>query len=655
MSLLTQDCAELREDGFARMWLCRLLKPTIGKKFLLIFSILAVTAVANWLAVEAMLSNMRGTTALVNAAGSLRWLSQRIQLDAARIVLGNEGRRAALFADLSRMNETIRSLEHGGSTGGMTLRGLPEALQADIAVIRRASGDFGRDAEALLAAPRADPARGLRRMQEQGNVILSTADAIASALTLESQRIEAGARQYLLQLGLLDLAILVAVLLVVRLRVVYPLRRLAAVSRGFARGQRGLRSGFRSLDEIGLLARAFDDMADEIERDLRQLAAGAEELGRREAVLRKFSSAVEHSPVPVMITDATGAIEYINPKFAETTGYAPEETLGRRPAILKSGRTPPRVYQELWQTLLSGREWHGEFLNRRKDGALYWEEASIAPVRDAAGHIAHFVAVLEDVTERKRAEEAIAGLNAELERRVAERTRQLSESNRELEAFSYSVSHDLRAPLRGINGFASLMAETCTGCDKSEPVEFLERIRKASVRMGSLIDDMLDLSRVARKSIVVEALDLSAMARSVLDDLAAAEPARRVETEVQDKLYADGDAILLRAALENLLGNAWKFTAQREPARIRFGCTEEGGERVFQVQDNGAGFDMKYADKLFGVFQRLHALQDYEGNGIGLAMVYRIVGLHGGRIWAEGAPGAGATFHFTLGERARRD
>jgi light-regulated signal transduction histidine kinase (bacteriophytochrome) len=229
----------------------------------------------------------------------------------------------------------------------------------------------------------------------------------------------------------------------------------------------------------------------------------------------------------------------------------------------------------------------------------------------------------------------------------------LSESNRELESFSYSISHDLRAPLRALNGFASLMAENCGNCVKTESLEYMARIQRASVRMGNLMDDILDLSRVTRSEIRIEQVDLSAMVRSILDDLAVAGPSRNVLAEVEEGLLANGDATLLQDMLENLLGNAWKFSAQRDPARIAFGCRQESGkdsgERVFFVRDNGAGFDMKYADKLFGAFQRLHGPQEFEGNGIGLAMVRRVVALHGGRVWAESAPGEGATFFFTLG------
>jgi PAS domain S-box-containing protein len=652
-----QDCSELHAAGVGRVWLCRLLRPTLGKKFFVLFAILAATGVANWLVVEATLSARQGMAALVNVTGSLRWLSQRIQLDTLRIVRGDAQARDRVHVDanLVKLDEAIRSLQEGGSAQGIAIRGLPDELQADIALVRQTSASLGRHTERALA----EPARGtendalLSLMYAEGTILLKTADAIAARLTRQSQQAEQEIMDKLERLGLLDLILFVAALLAIRMRVVHPLRKLAAVSRGFAEGRRELRSGFRSLDEIGQFALAFDTMADTIERDLRQMAAGAVELEKKQQELRKFSLAIEHGPVSVLITDAAGTIEYVNPKFTETTGYAPEEAIGRQPNILKSGLTPSAVFADMWQRLRSGRQWHGELLNRKKNGELFWEDTRIAPLKDDAGRITHFVAVKEDISGRKRSEAEIQDHSVELERRVAERTRQLSESNRELESFSYSISHDLRAPLRALNGFASLMAENCGNCVKTESLEYMARIQRASVRMGNLMDDILDLSRVTRSEIRIEQVDLSAMVRSILDDLAVAGPSRNVLAEVEEGLLANGDATLLQDMLENLLGNAWKFSAQRDPARIAFGCRQESGkdsgERVFFVRDNGAGFDMKYADKLFGAFQRLHGPQEFEGNGIGLAMVRRIVALHGGRVWAESAPGEGATFFFTLG------
>ena len=610
-----QDCSELHAAGVGRVWLCRLLRPTLGKKFFALFAILAATGVANWLAVEATLWTRQGMAALVNVTGSLRWLSQRIQLDTLRIERGFTRERAPVEANLARLEEAIRALESGGTAQGIAVGSLPDNLKEDIESVRLSGDGLRRHARLALTglAQGREVGEHLSGMYREGTKLLDTADATAVALTRQAQEADRRLMATLLRLGLLDLTILVAVLLALRMRVVHPLRKLAAVSRDFTEGRRELRSGFRSLDEIGQLALAFDTMADTIERDLRQMAAGAAELEKRQQALRKFSLTVEHAPVSVAITDAAGTIEYVNPKFTETTGYAPKEAIGRQPSILKSGEMPHSLYAEMWLQLLAGREWHGELLNRKKNGELFWEDTSIAPLKDDAGRITHFVAVKEDITRRKQSEAQIQDYSTELERRVAERTRQLTESNRELESFSYSISHDLRAPLRALNGFASLMAENCAGCTKTESLEYMARIRRASVRMGSLMDDILDLSRVTRSEIKVGQVDLSAMVRSILDDLAVAGPPRNVLTEVEEGLLADGDETLLQGVLENLLGNAWKFTGQRDPARIGFGCREEagedGGERVFFVRDNGAGFDMMYAEKLFGAFHRLHGPQ----------------------------------------------
>jgi PAS domain S-box-containing protein len=456
----------------------------------------------------------------------------------------------------------------------------------------------------------------------------------------------------LYRLAMLDLAILIFSLLMIRHQVILPLRRLVRTSRQFAHGRYGERVGFRSGDEIGQVALAFDQMADTIQKDMERISNDIAQLKVAEQSLSKLSRAVEYSPASVVITDATGRIEYVNPKFVETTGFTFAEALGRAPSILKSGRTPPSVYRDLWSTILSGGEWRGELLNRRKNGELFWENTLISPLKDEHGTITHFIAVKEDISERKATEERITSLNAELEQRVLERTQRLTATNKELEAFSYSISHDLRAPLRGINGFAHLMQENCNHCSNRESQEHLQRIRQASVRMGDLIDDLLELSRVSRHALKVERVSISEIAHSVLGELACAEPERSVEVEVQSGLTVQGDPVLLRAALQNLLGNAWKFTSREKTPRIAFGCTDRPGEKAFYVSDNGAGFDMNFAGKLFSAFQRLHRPEEFEGTGIGLATVQRIINLHGGRIWAESHPGEGATFYFTLQERS---
>ncbi len=250
---------------------------------------------------------------------------------------------------------------------------------------------------------------------------------------------------------------------------------------------------------------------------------------------------------------------------------------------------------------------------------------------------------LRDAARRER-ELEIQRLNAQLQRRAVE----LSTANRELEAFSYSVSHDLRSPLRSIDGFGQALAEDCAEALPDAGHEHVRRMRAATQRMGRLIDDLLQLSRMSRSQLHRERVDLSAVAREIAAELASSAPERRVTFEIEDGLVAEGDPSLTRVLVENLLGNAWKFTSKHPAARIAVGRTARDGPAAFFVRDDGAGFDMAYAGKLFGAFQRLHGYAEFAGNGIGLATVQRIVHRHGGEIWAEGAVEQGATFTFTL-------
>ena len=255
-----------------------------------------------------------------------------------------------------------------------------------------------------------------------------------------------------------------------------------------------------------------------------------------------------------------------------------------------------------------------------------------------------------DITERRRVEQELEQYREHLEQLVERRTEELEATNRELESFAYSVSHDLRAPLRSIDGFSLALLEDYEERLDETGRDYLYRVRRASQRMGALIDDLLMLSRLTRHTLNLEQVDLSALARRLLAELAEAHPERMVETEVEERLRVQADPKLLAIALSNLLENAFKYTAGREPARIEVGSLlQEGGERVYYVRDNGAGFDMQYVDKLFSAFQRLHREEEFPGSGIGLATVARIVHRHGGRVWAEGATGAGASFYFTLG------
>lgn len=261
----------------------------------------------------------------------------------------------------------------------------------------------------------------------------------------------------------------------------------------------------------------------------------------------------------------------------------------------------------------------------------------------------HMAEVIEThVHELELAQRQLSGLNVELESRVRQRTAELESSNRELEAFNYSVSHDLRAPLRAIDGFSQALLEDYGDKFDGEGRDHLERVKAAANRMGELIDSLLTLSRLTRCEMDTRPCDLSAIATEIIEALRSAEPERTVDVTIQPGVVGQCDKVLMRSVLENLLNNAWKFTGRVEAACIEFGATRVEGEQVYFVRDNGAGFDMRYSNKLFSAFQRLHGQVEFPGVGIGLATVSRIVWRHGGRVWAESAPGQGATFYFTL-------
>ncbi len=283
----------------------------------------------------------------------------------------------------------------------------------------------------------------------------------------------------------------------------------------------------------------------------------------------------------------------------------------------------------------------------RDDGVHYFE-ISASPLRDGAGNIVAGIELVREITDRKRVEAEVHRLNNQLEQRVYDRTIQLETANRELESFCYSVSHDLRAPLRHMSGFSRILVEDFGDQVPKEAQHYLKRIYEASDRMGDLIDDLLELSRVSRQEMHWETVNLSALAESVCLELRESSPDRQVCCRVADTITVNGDSRLLRLVVQNLLGNAWKYTSKREHAEILFGAEERDGEKVIFVRDNGVGFDMTYVHKLFAPFQRLHGAE-FEGTGVGLASVQRIIHRHGGRIWAEGTTGVGATFSFTLG------
>lgn len=398
------------------------------------------------------------------------------------------------------------------------------------------------------------------------------------------------------------------------------------------------------------LAKAGID-ADVLERTIRYA------LERHRAALRardneqRLQLAVEAANIGLWDWDVVSRRTYYSPQWKAQLGYADHELPNRTQQWEE--RLHPDDRARSVATLRaalhrSGEPYEDEFRLRHRDGNYRWIHTRGAVLRDAAGQPCRVFGAHVDITQRREAEDASRELNAELEQRVTERTAELAAANRELEAFSYSVSHDLRSPLRAIDGFAQALAEEYQGFLPGEAQHYLNRVRTAAKRMGELIDNLLTLARVARSEMRRQTVNLSGLAGEIGAELRQADPDRYVALAIEPGHVVCGDPMLLRLALENLLGNAWKYTGKRVQAHIAFGANAENGERVFFVRDDGAGFDPLYADKLFGPFQRLHGVGEFEGTGVGLAIVQRILQRHGGRVWAEGAVGEGATFYFTL-------
>jgi PAS domain S-box-containing protein len=360
----------------------------------------------------------------------------------------------------------------------------------------------------------------------------------------------------------------------------------------------------------------------------------------------RFRDLLESAPDAVLITDDRGGIQLVNAQAELLFGYRRQELIGQKIEMLiperyrgtHVGHRDSYIGAAVTRPMGAGLELYG----LRKDGSEFPVSIGLSPTKTDDGLMVF--CDVRDITDQRANEAKIQDLNRRLQLDNAE----LATVNKELEAFSYSVSHDLRAPLRAIDGFSQALMEDAGPLLNAEHQSHLSRVRQAAQRMGMLIDDMIKLARVTRADVKIEKVDLTAMVQEITADLQDSAPTRQAEFVVAPDLRTKGDSRLLHVALDNLLSNSWKFTAPRSPARIEFGKTKVNGKSVYFVRDNGVGFDMSYAGKIFGAFQRFHDAREFAGTGIGLATVQRIIHKHGGRIWAESQPGSGATFFFTL-------
>lgn len=373
--------------------------------------------------------------------------------------------------------------------------------------------------------------------------------------------------------------------------------------------------------------------------DITERIKAEEQLNVTIKEISDYKFALDESSI-VAITDQKGIIKHVNSNFCTISKYSVDELLGQDHRIINSGHHSKEFIRNLWITIANGRIWKGELKNRAKDGTSYWVDTTIVPFIDEKGKPYQYIAIRADITGRKLAEEENDRLSQDLELRVKQRTE-------ELEAFSYSVSHDLRAPLRAINGFAKMVDEQYSAVFDPEATRLFKRIGENAKKMGALIDDLLEFSKLGKKEIHRSPVQMTELAEETLSEINTTLH-HKASVHIHPLHAAHVDNTLIKQVMLNLISNALKYSSKVEKPAIEITSYRAGDEIIYSVSDNGVGFDNQYAGKLFGVFQRLHLQKDFEGTGVGLALVKRIIDKHGGRVWAEGELNKGATFFFSL-------
>jgi PAS domain S-box-containing protein len=546
-----------------------------------------------------------------------------------------------------------------------TLRANPQILEADIIL------DSGRTLASFSRIPDAKPRPPLTRKDgvyiDRGKVellqYLPRGARLRLSMGLDQLNQQAQQMMWIFGAGVLVLLTATfAQLAVLRRTIVQPIASLTQATEMVRTGadykHRVPASGNDELARLGQNFNAMMEAIQDREDDLRRLTL--------------FQRAIlENVAYGIISTTPDGIVTSFNPAAERLLGYSANEVVGKQtPAYWHDpGEIAQRAAQlseEFGSVINPGfevfstrprhnRSEEGEWTFIRKDGKCIPVSLSVTALRNESGLITGFVGLAYDLTERKRAEEEIYKLNQELEQRVVERTAQLESANKEMEAFSYSVSHDLRTPLRAIDGFSYLLLDGYADKLDDEGRRLLNVVRTNTSRMSQLIDDMLKFSRTGRVELSFVEIDMNGLVHEVADELKlASASAAGVQFEIDPLPPAHGDLSMMRQVFVNLLSNAVKFSGGNSTPSIKVGSSIEGNEVVYYVQDNGVGFDMEYADKLFGVFQRLHSINEFEGTGIGLAIVKRIISRHGGRVWAKGRVNEGATIYFALPHKEKR-
>jgi PAS domain S-box-containing protein len=541
------------------------------------------------------------------------------------------------------LSRNLAALKGGNQQQQNLINDMRSNQQRMTAVFIEIKTDIGNNPVASGSLDYVGTAYSRLAVQNQGFI----ADANQLALLLRNQvvQIEQRNSQLIFILFIVFGLVIIANFILINRRVAGSLSKLLAGTKTIGSGNLDYRVPVKGNDELGELSGAFNQMTSDLKSvtsSKRELEKEIEQRKKAEKALqeseREYKSLAEN--IPDVVTRYDKDLHYIfaNTAAGQAAGISTEAFIGK--TNLELGMDPEQV--EFWMkhvrnVFTTGKPDTMEFQWQAPDGLKY-QQTIITPEFDSDGSVKTVLCITHNLTELKRTEESLRRYTSELET-----------ANKELESFSYSVSHDLRAPLRTLDGFSEMMLEEYGDRLDEDGKDYLNRIRKASQTMSELIDAILNLSRISRAEMHRDQVDLSDLARSILEGLKQSQPERRAEIIIAPELRVNGDLALLRVALNNLLENAWKYTRKCPQTRIELGKIEEKGEKFYFIKDNGIGFDMKYQDKLFQPFQRLHTSNEYPGTGIGLATVQRVIHRHNGRIWAESEVGKGSTFYFTLG------